>query len=297
MADAHALSLRGLTRRYGALTAVSDVTLDVVAGSRHALIGPNGAGKSTLFNLIAGTLRASEGQILLHDHDVTKWSASRRARRGLAKTFQHSSLFMSMSPIENVALAAQRTAGFGMALHRSASRRRAGIDDVAERCVEQVGLSDRATIPAGFLSHGESRQLEVAVALATNPRVLLLDEPAAGMSPAESARFSDLIEGLPQDITVLLIEHDLDLVFRLADRVSVLHLGALLADGTPDEVRSNPEVQHAYLGKGALEELFTSESSVSSGSTSASPGGLPVSSGGGSVSSGVRSLWSQEGTA
>jgi branched-chain amino acid transport system ATP-binding protein len=252
-----ALNLRGLTRRYGALTAVNDVTLDVMAGSRHALIGPNGAGKSTLFNLIAGTLRASEGQILLHGQDVTRRSASRRARQGLAKTFQHSSLFMSMSPTENVALAAQRAAGFGMAVHRSAARRRAGIDDVAERCVEQVGLSDRATIPAAFLSHGESRQLEVAVALATNPRVLLLDEPAAGMSPAESARFSELIEGLPREITVLLIEHDLDLVFRLADRVSVLHLGALLADGTPDEVRANPEVQHAYLGKGALEELFT----------------------------------------
>jgi branched-chain amino acid transport system ATP-binding protein len=253
-----ALNLRGLTRRYGALTAVKDVTLDVTAGSRHALIGPNGAGKSTLFNLIAGTLRANEGQILLHGQDVTRRSPSRRARQGLAKTFQHSSLFMSMSPTENVALAAQRAAGLGMAVHRSAARRRAGIDDVAERCVEQVGLSDRATMPAAFLSHGESRQLEVAVALATNPRVLLLDEPAAGMSPAESARFSELIEALPREITVLLIEHDLDLVFRLADRVSVLHLGALLADGTPDEVRANPEVQHAYLGKGALEELFTS---------------------------------------
>jgi len=252
-----ALSLHGLTRRYGALNAVKDVTLDVAAGSRHALIGPNGAGKSTLFNLIGGTLRASEGEILLDGQDVTRRSASWRARHGMAKTFQHSSLFRSMSPLENVALAAQRAAGLGMALHRCAARRREGVDDVAERCVEQVGLSDRSAIPAGFLSHGESRQLEVAVALATNPRVLLLDEPAAGMSPAESGRFSELIEALPREITVLLIEHDLDLVFRLADRVSVLHLGGLLADGTPDEIRANPAVQKAYLGESALEDLFT----------------------------------------
>lgn len=253
------LSLRGLTRRYGALTAVDDVTLDVAAGSRHALIGPNGAGKSTLFNLVAGTLRSSEGQILFEDQDVTRRSASWRARQGLAKTFQHSSLFMSMSPLENVALAAQRVAGLGMGLHRSAARPRAGIDDVARQCVDDVGLADRSAVPAGTLSHGERRQLEVAVALATSPRLLLLDEPAAGMSPAESERFSELIESLPREITVLLIEHDLDLVFRLADRVSVLHLGRLLADGTPAEIKDHPEVQKAYLGESALEELFTSE--------------------------------------
>ena len=253
-----ALSLQGLTRRYGALTAVDHVTLDIAQGARHALIGPNGAGKSTLFNLVAGTLRATEGQILFEGEDVTRRSASWRARQGLAKTFQHSSLFLSMSPLENVALAAQRAAGLGMALHRSARRPRAGVDDVAQRCVAEVGLADRSHVPAGSLSHGERRQLEVAVALATNPRVLLLDEPAAGMSPAESARFSELIEGLPRQITVVLIEHDLDLVFRLADRVSVLHLGGLLADGTPQEVKANTEVQRAYLGETALEDLFTS---------------------------------------
>jgi branched-chain amino acid transport system ATP-binding protein len=255
-----ALNLRGVTRRYGALTAVDHVTLDVAQGSRHALIGPNGAGKSTLFNLVAGTLRASDGHVLLEGEDVSRRSAAWRARRGLAKTFQHSSLFLSMSPLENVALAAQRVAGLGMALHRSSAKRRAGIDDVAERCIADVGLSDRSHVPAGSLSHGERRQLEVAVALATNPRVLLLDEPAAGMSPAESSRFSELIEGLPRTITVLLIEHDLDVVFRLADRVSVLHLGALLADGTPDEVKANPAVQKAYLGESALEDLFTTDS-------------------------------------
>lgn len=254
-----ALSLHAVTRRYGALTALDAVTLDVAQGARHALIGPNGAGKSTLFNLVAGTLPTTSGRILLDGTDITGRSAAWRARHGLAKTFQHSSLFLSMSPFENVVLAAQRVAGLGMSVHRSAARRRPGVDDVAERCVEQVGLADRANIPAGSLSHGERRQLEVAVALATNSRLLLLDEPAAGMSPAESERFSELVEALPGDTTVLIIEHDLELVFRLADHVSVLHLGRLLADGTPEEITANVEVQHAYLGEGTLEDLFTGE--------------------------------------
>jgi branched-chain amino acid transport system ATP-binding protein len=254
-----ALSLRGVTKRYGALTAVDHVTLDIAQGARHALIGPNGAGKSTLFSLVAGTLRCTSGHVVFEGEDVTRRSAAWRARGGLAKTFQHSSLFMSMSPLENVALAAQRHAGLGMALHRSSVPWRAGIDDVAERCVAEVGLADRSHIPAGSLSHGERRQLEVAVALATHPRVLLLDEPAAGMSPAESARFSEVVRALPAEITVVLIEHDLDLVFRLADRVSVLHLGALLADGTPEEVKADPAVQQAYLGESTLEDLFTDE--------------------------------------
>lgn len=253
---APAISLRGLTKRYGALTAVDDVTLDVAKGARHALIGPNGAGKSTLFNLVAGTLRSSEGQILLDGDDVTKRSAAWRARQGLAKTFQHSSLFLTMSPLENVALAAQRVEGDGMAWHKSSFRRRAGVDDVAEQCIEDVGLTDRSHIMTGALSHGERRQLEVAVALATKPKVLLLDEPAAGMSPAESQRFSELVQSLPPELTVVIIEHDLELVFELAERVSVLHLGALLADGPADEIRDDPAVQRAYLGEDTLEDLF-----------------------------------------
>ncbi len=252
-----ALRLENVTRTYGALTAVDDVTLEIAPGARHALIGPNGAGKSTLFNLVAGTLRVTSGRILLHGEDVTRRSSSWRARRGLAKTFQHSSLFMSMSPLENVALASQRVAGVGMALHRSSVRRRPDVDEVAERCVFEVGLADRSHVPAGSLSHGERRQLEVAVALATDPKLLLLDEPAAGMSPAESERFAELIEGLSRDITVVLIEHDLEIVFRLADRVSVLHLGGLLADGSPAEIKADHRVQQAYLGDGDLEELFT----------------------------------------
>lgn len=251
-----ALTLRNVTKKYGALVAVNDVSLEVAKGGRHALIGPNGAGKSTLFNLVAGGLPATSGQILFSGEDVTKRSAAWRARRGLGKTFQHSSLFLSMNPLENVALAAQRVAGKGMSWTTSSSRRTAEIDDLSEQCVADVGLTDRSHIMTGNLSHGERRQLEVAVALATRPKLLLLDEPAAGMSPAESHRFIELVRSLPQDLTVVIIEHDLELVFELADRVSVLHLGGLIADGPADEVREDPAVQQAYLGEDSLEELF-----------------------------------------
>lgn len=251
-----ALSLRNVTKRYGALTAVDDVSLDVAKGGRHALIGPNGAGKSTLFNLIAGGLPITSGQVLFSGKDVSGRSAAWRARQGLGKTFQHSSLFLSMNPLDNVALAAQRVAGKGMSWLTSSAKRSSDIDDLAEQCVADVGLTDRSHIMTGNLSHGERRQLEVAVALATRPKLLLLDEPAAGMSPAESQRFGDLVRSLPADLTVVIIEHDLELVFQLADRVSVLHLGALIADGPADEVREDPEVQKAYLGEGSLEELF-----------------------------------------
>lgn len=253
---APALSLRHVTKKYGALVAVDDVSLDVAKGGRHALIGPNGAGKSTLFNLVAGGLRTTSGQIRFSGEDVTKRSAAWRARRGLGKTFQHSSLFMSMNPLENVALAAQRVSGKGMSWTTSSSRRHSEIDDLSEKCVADVGLSDRSHIMTGHLSHGERRQLEVAVALATRPELLLLDEPAAGMSPAESHRFIELVRSLPQSLTVVIIEHDLDLVFQVADRVSVLHLGALIADGPADEVRQDPAVQKAYLGEDSLGDLF-----------------------------------------
>ena len=251
-----ALTLRHVTKKYGALVAVDDVSLEVAKGGRHALIGPNGAGKSTLFNLVAGGLGTTSGEILFSGEDVTRRSAAWRARKGLGKTFQHSSLFLSMSPLENVALAAQRVAGKGMSLRTSSARRRPGIDDLAEQCVADVGLTDRSHIMTGNLSHGERRQLEVAVALATKPRLLLLDEPAAGMSPAESHRFAELVRSLPEDLTVVIIEHDLELVFQLAERVSVLHLGALIADGPTDEVREDPAVQQAYLGEASLDELF-----------------------------------------
>lgn len=249
------LECRGVTKRFGSLPAVRDVTLAVERGARHAIIGPNGAGKSTLFNLIAGTLAPSEGTIVFAGQDVTKQSDARRSRSGLAKTFQHSSLFLSLSVADNVAMAAQRVSGDGMRLRRSA-RKCPGVDETVVRCLEQTGLTSRSRDRVSELSHGERRQLEVAVALATEPVLLLLDEPTAGMSAAESGNFAALVESLPPQVSVLLIEHDLDVVFRLATRITVLHLGAVLADGDPDSVRHDEQVQQAYLGSGGSEELF-----------------------------------------
>jgi branched-chain amino acid transport system ATP-binding protein len=250
-----ALSCVGVTKRFGALAAVDDVSLTITRGSRHALIGPNGAGKSTLFNLIAGTRRVTAGRIALAGQDVTPRSDAWRSRAGIAKTFQHSSLFLSLSVADNVAIAAQRVSGDGMRLWRSV-RRCPDVDEHVDQCLRRAGLGTRATSRVSDLSHGERRQLEVAVALATRPTLLLLDEPTAGMSAAETGRFAELVESLPREVTVLIIEHDLDVVFRLAERISVLHLGRLLAEGDPQEIRTDPRVQAAYLGTAATEELF-----------------------------------------
>ena len=251
------LSCKGLVKRFGSVAAVDDVSLSIEHGARHALIGPNGAGKSTLFNLLAGTLTPTSGTIALAGRDVTRDSDAKRALAGLAKTFQHSSLFLSLTVADNVALAAQRVNGDGLRLRRSV-RRCPEVDARVATCLEQTGLLARHRSRVGDLSHGERRQLEVAVGLATDPTLLLLDEPTAGMSAAESARFADLVESLPSEVSVLLIEHDLSVVFRLAQRISVLHLGRLLADGPPADIRVDERVQQAYLGSSALEELFLS---------------------------------------
>jgi branched-chain amino acid transport system ATP-binding protein len=246
-----------VTKKYGALTAVEDVTLTIATGARHALIGPNGAGKSTFFTLIAGGLRPTSGTVVFAGTDVTHKSGAWRARAGLAKTFQHSSLFLSQSVADNVAMAAQRVSGHGLSLRRSANRL-PEVNQVVEECMRATELVGRAHRPVSDLSHGERRQLEVAVALATNPRLLLLDEPTAGMSAAESGRFAEMIESLPAEVTVLIIEHDLEVVFRLAHRISVLHLGRLLAEGDRESIRENEMVQRAYLGSAKDEELFYS---------------------------------------
>ncbi len=255
------LECTGVTRRFGQLAAVDDVHLRIQRGARHALIGPNGAGKSTFFNLLSGVLRPTSGRIVLNGEDVTRRSDAWRSRHGLAKTFQHSSLFLTQSAADNVAMAAQRASGAGMRV-RTPANRCAGVPEVVEDCLARTGLSSRAASRVSELSHGERRQLEVAVALATSPTLLLLDEPTAGMSAAESDSFGDLVESLPRDITVLIIEHDLDVVFRLADRISVLHLGRLLADGAPGEIRNDERVQTAYLGTARSEELFFSDGGV-----------------------------------
>jgi branched-chain amino acid transport system ATP-binding protein len=250
------LSCTGLERTFGAVRAVDGVDLSWSAGARDALIGPNGAGKSTLFQLLAGGLRPSAGRVWLDGRDVTRMSDVRRARLGIGQTFQHSSLFLSMTAAENVTLAAERAIGRPWS---PLPRPGAALRERVEQLLAEVDLLERRAVPVAALSHGECRQLELALALATTPRVLLLDEPAAGMSPAESERFAALIHKLPAAITLLFVEHDLDLVFRLAKRVTVLHLGKVLVSGTPEEVRGSAEVQEAYLGTGRREDLFVSD--------------------------------------
>jgi branched-chain amino acid transport system ATP-binding protein len=252
------LELDAVSQHFGSLKAVDEVSLTVTAGSRHAVIGPNGAGKSTLFALIAGTRAPTGGRVLLRGEDITSMREPRRVTAGVVRTFQHSSLFLSCTALENVLLAAQRRAGVSWSALRPLRRRRQ-LHAEAQEFLEQVGLNERHNAVAGALSHGERRQLEVAVALACRPSVLLLDEPAAGMSPRETARLGEGIRDLPAEVTVMLVEHDLDLVFEIAETVTVLHLGRHLMTGTPEAVRRSPEVQEAYLGTGDSSDLFLEE--------------------------------------
>lgn len=249
------LQLDGVTRTFGTLRAVDGVSLTVAEGARHALIGPNGAGKSTLFNLVGGSLRPTGGTVRFAGRDITGLPEWRRARLGISRTFQHSSVLLHCTVAENVLIGVQREAGVAGWVLPVPRRRRA----LLERCdslLHTVGLTGREQVLAGALSHGERRQLELAMALGTRPRLLLLDEPAAGMSAAETAQLLTLLRDLPHDVTVLLIEHDLDVVFGLADTVTVLHLGRHLATGTPAQVRADPAVQSAYLGAAEAGDLF-----------------------------------------
>jgi branched-chain amino acid transport system ATP-binding protein len=251
------LRVDGLTVRYGALTAVDAVHLSVPPGARHALIGPNGAGKSSLFATLAGAIRPTSGVIELDGHDVTAESEASRSRRGLVRTFQHSSLFVGLSVRENVRVAVERAEGSPLRPWPSLRRDRV-LDSRADEHLVAVGLSGRSEQLVASLSHGERRQLEVALVLACNPRLVLFDEPTAGMSAAETHRFAELVESLPRSLTLLIVEHDLDVVYRLAERISVLAAGRLLAEGTPDQIRANEAVNEAYLRTGRGEEpLFT----------------------------------------
>jgi branched-chain amino acid transport system ATP-binding protein len=248
-----ALRCTGLRRSFGALAAVDGVDLAVAPGARHALIGPNGAGKSTLFKLVTGTLRAHAGRVELAGRDVTRLSEVARCRLGMSQTLQHSSLFASLTAAETVELAVQRHDGGRI---RPFPRRPDRVRRIGDELLDRVGLGGRGDVRVPALAHGERKQLEVALALACRPSLLLLDEPAAGMSAAESARLVRLLAELPAEITVLIVEHDLDLVFSVADAVTVLHLGRVLLSGPPDEVRASEAVQEAYLGTGRRAELF-----------------------------------------
>jgi branched-chain amino acid transport system ATP-binding protein len=249
------LELSDVSRSYGSLRAVDRVSFGVEPGARHAVIGPNGAGKSTLFAVVAGTIRADAGRISFAGRDVTGLSEPARCRLGLARTFQHSSVFVSCSVLDNVRLAAQRVAGLGLRLDVRGRRLRS-VTAEAYRYLDEVGLGHRAADPAGQLSHGERRQLEIAMVLATEPSMVMLDEPTAGMSGPETQRFVQLVSALPAAVTVVVIEHDLDVAFQLATAVTVLHLGRVLASGSPRQIRSDPAVQAAYLGTADRGQLF-----------------------------------------
>lgn len=242
------LRIERLSKRYGALTVTDNVSLDVQPGEFHALIGPNGAGKTTLIGQIAGEIRPDHGRILIDGADVTHEPAHSRVPRGLARSFQIPSLVPGFSVLENVALCAQALDGSSFRFLRPAAGE-AGLNEPARAALARVGLEARTEARAGSLSHGEKRQLELAMALVAAPKLLLLDEPMAGLGKAETQRMIEVLRALKGDCALLLVEHDMQAVFALADRVSVLVEGRVIASGAPDAVRADPQVRAAYLGE------------------------------------------------
>ncbi|HEX4798473.1 MAG TPA: ABC transporter ATP-binding protein [Burkholderiales bacterium] len=242
------LEVRGLTKNFGALLASDGIDLDVREGETHAIIGPNGAGKTTLIGQLAGDLLPDRGRVRFAGEDITALSAPARSRKGFARSFQITSIYADFTALENVMLAVQAHSGSSFRFWNPARAERA-LQEPARRVLEEVGLGARAGVPGGSLAHGEQRQLEVAMALATRPRLMLLDEPVAGMGAEETQRMIGLISTLKGGKTIILVEHDMDAVFSLADRVSVLVYGRIIATGTPAEIRANTEVRRAYLGE------------------------------------------------
>jgi branched-chain amino acid transport system ATP-binding protein len=242
-----ALRLDGVSKAFGGLRAVDGIALAVRPGERRALIGPNGAGKTTLFNLISGELPVTSGTIRLFERDVTRVAPHRRAGLGLARTFQITNLFPTLTVLENCLLAVQALTAVKFSMLRPLAGYRA-LEERAREGLAAVGLADRAASMVRNLSHGEQRQLEIALALAGRPRVLLLDEPTAGLSPAESHLMADLLRRLDPAITVLIIEHDMDIALEIAQHVTVLHYGRVIADGPREEIKANPLVREIYLG-------------------------------------------------
>jgi len=243
-----ALETRGLHKSFGALTVANHVDFRLECGARHALIGPNGAGKTTFVELVTGALRPSAGQIRLDGADITDLPQAARVKRGLARTFQIIALFRRLSVLENVSLAVCERQGIGGGLFRPSGRYRAAIEE-AFALLERLGLEDDALRPVNMLAYGRQRLIEIAVSLALSPKVLLVDEPAAGVPSSESGTIIDAVERLPSDIALLIIEHDMDLVFRLAQRITVLVQGTILVEGPPAAIAADPEVRRVYLGE------------------------------------------------
>jgi branched-chain amino acid transport system ATP-binding protein len=242
-----ALRVRGLSCRFGGVQAVSNVDLDVASGERRAILGPNGAGKTTLFNLLSGEVFPTAGQVEVFGRDVTLTPGRKRIKLGLTRTYQTSRLFPLLSVGDNIYLAVIGVEGGHLRPFRLP--RDDGFRTGARRVAERVGLGDRLDVVVGSLSHGEQRQLEVALALAGKPRIMLLDEPAAGLSPAERGSLTDLLLALDPAVTLLVVEHDMDVALRVANRVTVMHEGRIVAEGTPAEIRANQLVHDLYLGR------------------------------------------------
>jgi branched-chain amino acid transport system ATP-binding protein len=242
------LDIQGLVKAFGALRATDGVTLDVLPGETHAIIGPNGAGKTTLIAQLSGDLRPDAGRIRFAGEDITPLGAAARSHKGLARSFQITSVYREFSALDNVALAVQAHAGHSFRFWRAAQSE-AALRGPARAILDEVGLGSRANVLAANLAHGEQRQLEIAMVLATRPRLLLLDEPVAGMGADESQRMVQFLGTLKGRQTMVLVEHDMDAVFTLADRISVLVYGRIIATGTPEQIRANREVRAAYLGE------------------------------------------------
>jgi len=242
------LRIEALSKRFGGVLASDAISLEVPAGELHAIIGPNGAGKTTLIGQLAGEIAPDGGRIEFAKADITRLPAWRRSRLGLARSFQITSLFPDFSALDNVALAVQAHAGHSFRFWRDA-RSEPGLREPARAALARLAIAERADMLVSRLSHGEQRQLELAVALATRPRMLLLDEPMAGMGPDESARMVATLRELKGELTILLIEHDMEAVFALADRITVLVYGRIIASGTPQAIRADEKVREAYLGE------------------------------------------------
>jgi branched-chain amino acid transport system ATP-binding protein len=242
-----ALSTKRVSKSFGGLNAISDVSVDIEEGERYAIIGPNGAGKTTFFHLITGFLLPTSGTIRLFEQEVTHLKIHRRSALGISRTFQVTNLFPKLTVSENILLGVQAISPARFCFYRP----RGGFKDVlaeADRLLKQWNLWDKRDVPVKNLSYGEQRQIEVILALSTKPRLLLLDEPTAGLSAAETTHMVSIIKSLPRDITIILIEHDMNVAFEIAEKIAVLHFGTVLADGTLEEVKGNPKVTEVYLG-------------------------------------------------
>jgi len=242
------LETEKLTKSFGALTAVNAVSLRIEAGTLHSIIGPNGAGKTTLFNLLTGTFPPTSGKIIFNQQEITGTAAHRVAHLGLARSFQRTNVFPALSLLDNVWVAAFATGASRTGLLWKKTLQYTEVTQRARQALSDVGLADKADTLAREISHGEQRQLELALALAAAPRVLLLDEPAAGLSPEETRKMVQLVRSLKGRYTIVLIEHKIDIIMSVSDRISVMHFGSLIAEGTPEEIQRHPEVRRAYLG-------------------------------------------------